>query len=87
MRRLESRTGGYRDVIPRAALMIIAIVSYHLDEDPEIVIFPSSMESPWVCFDVGRRRFGIWKRTLKLYEADEDGAMDEEPIDPGDVKP
>lgn len=77
---------GVKQVIPGLALRIIDSVSTQLGKDPEIVVFPSEMPSPWVCFNVGERKFGIWKMTLTLYEADEHGAMGEDPIDPASVK-
>lgn len=77
---VESRTGGYRNRLDREALLMIYEVSKALREDVQIVTFAGEMESPWICFDVGRRRFGIWRPTMNLYEADEHGAMGEDPI-------
>lgn len=71
---------GVRQVVPRRALQIISEAASAQRVDPELVIFPSEMESPWVCFNLGDRKFGIWKATLALYEADEHGAMGEDPI-------
>lgn len=34
----------------------------------------------WVEFDMCGRKFGIWRHTLKLYEADEHGAMGEDEV-------
>jgi len=73
---------GVRQVIPLRVLMIIWESSRAQHIDPEIVIFPSEIESPWVCFNLGPRKFGVWKETLNLYEADEHGAMGEDPIEP-----
>lgn len=77
---------GVKETIPRRALPIINMVAAQLRSDPELVIFPSEMPSPWVCFNVGERQFGIWKTTLELYEADEHGAMGEDPIAPDKVR-
>lgn len=77
---------GVTQKIPRRALWTISSVSFLLGEDPEIVIFPSDVESPWVCFNVGDRKFGIWKETFVLYEADADGAMGEDPIIPEEIR-
>jgi hypothetical protein len=73
---------GVKQVIPRRCLTIILMVSARLSGDPELVIFPSELESPWVCFNLGERKFGIWKRSLALYEADEHGAMGDDILDP-----
>lgn len=68
---------------PREAVGIMTIVAAALDAEPTIVIYPSDIvPSPWFCFDVGDRAFGIWRETLALYEADEHGAMGDEPLDP-----
>jgi hypothetical protein len=72
---------GVKQVIPLRALIIMTVVSTLLKEDVEYVIFPSEMGSPWICFNVGNRQFGIWQASFKLYEADEHGAMGEDPID------
>ena len=71
---------GVKQVVPLRALFTIWEASKARGMDPEIVIFPSEMESPWVCFNLGDRKFGIWKETLDLYEADERGAMREDPV-------
>jgi hypothetical protein len=71
---------GVRQVFPRDALQIIWAAAKAQSVNPEIVIFPSEMESPWICFNLGARKFGIWKETMDLYEADEHGAMGEDPI-------
>lgn len=71
---------GVRQVFTRGALLIIHEASMALRKDPEIVIFPSEMKSPWICFNLGDRKFGIWVETHNLYEADEHGAMGEDPI-------
>jgi hypothetical protein len=76
---------GVKQVIPRVALMIMAMVGTALNQEPEIIIFPrSSFEEtgPWICFNIGERRFGIWVSTMHLYEADEDGAMGVDILDP-----
>ena len=76
---------GTKQVIPRVALMIIAMVGTALNEEPEIVIFPRSTfeaTGPWICFNISERRFGIWTATMHLYEADEDGAMGVDILDP-----
>ena len=72
---------GVRQMIPRQALTVVLGVSARLSGNPEIVIYPGEMESPWVSFNVGERQFGIWKATLELYEADEHGAMGEDALD------
>jgi hypothetical protein len=73
---------GVKQVIPRQCVTVILMTAARLSGDPELVIFPSETESPWVSFNVGDRRFGIWKTTLDLYEADEHGAMGEDPVNP-----
>ena len=65
--------------------MIISMVATALNAEPEIVIFPRSVFEdigPWICFNIGERRFGIWTATMHLYEADEDGAMGTDILDP-----
>ena len=76
-----------KQVIPRKALTIISTVSMALDEEPEIVVFSTDMPGlgPWICFNIGDRKFGIWTANLKLYEADEDGAMGDDPLDPSRI--
>jgi hypothetical protein len=71
---------GVKQTLPLTALVIIFQMAKNLGSEPEIVIFPSEMPSPWICFNVGDRRFGIWVSTMKLYEADEHGAMGEDEV-------
>jgi hypothetical protein len=75
---------GVKQVIPRQALIIITQVAVALDEEPEIVIYPDRPPGigPWICFNIGERKFGIWTATLHLYEADEHGAMGTDILDP-----
>ena len=75
-----------RQQVPRDAMRIIEYVATRLGKDPTWVIYPAldpaEPPSPWVCFDVGARKFGIWRATMELYEGDEHGAMGDDPIDP-----
>jgi len=72
-----------KQIVPRDALEIIVRVSDYLQEEPELVIFPTTLDSvPWICFNVKNRQFGIWTETMNLYEADEHGAMGEDILNP-----
>lgn len=76
-------THAVKQKVPRFALGIIFMVSAHLNEEPELVLFPTTLDSaPWICFNVKDRQFGIWTETMKLYEADKHGAMGEDILDP-----
>jgi hypothetical protein len=78
---------GVKETIPRPALMIIATVATALNQDPEIVIFPGieGVLGPWICFNIGERKFGIWTATMHLYEGDEHGAMGTDILNPATV--
>jgi len=75
---------GIKQVIPRQALLIIAMAGISLDDEPTMVIFPTygGVANPWITFDIGERRFGIWLATMHLYEADKHGAMGTDIVDP-----
>jgi hypothetical protein len=77
---------GVKQVISRQALLIITMAAISLDQEPEIIVFPTEVpKNPWVSFNLGDRKFGIWMATLHLYEADEHGAMGTDIIDPAMV--
>lgn len=77
---------GVKQKVPSRVILIVWMATQNLGEDVEVVIFPSEMPSPWFCFNLGDRKFGIWIETLKLYEADEHGAMGEDPINPSELQ-
>ena len=75
---------GVKQIIPYEAMLVILMASTTLKKPPELVIFPTTLPGigPWICFNLGPRRFGIWAATLKLYEADEHGAMGDDALNP-----
>jgi hypothetical protein len=78
-----------KQVIPRSALMIILQAASALNTEPEIVIFPNikidieeEAIGPWICFNLDGRKFGVWVNTMALYEAEADGAMGTDILNP-----
>lgn len=60
------------------------------NEELSILVRDRGGQSPivasWIEFSLGGKEYGIWRATLHLYEADEHGAMSEDPImTPDDV--
>jgi hypothetical protein len=74
---------------PPAALAIAHTVSQRLKSEAHIRICTGGpgggLDDLWLCFDCTERSFGIWRATMKLYEADDYGAMGNDPIDPAGV--
>lgn len=51
----------------------------------EVEILCNREGSWWLSFDVGERKFAIWRQTGHLYEVDEFGAVYEDPIEIADL--
>ena len=51
----------------------------------EIEILHNGSDSPWFSFDVGERKFAIWRETGALYEVDAYDAVPDAPIEIADL--
>lgn len=75
----------------RAGLQHLAVASAVADrlgsDDVEILVYGREhlLPNPWFCFDVGERKFAIWRTTGLLYECDADGAVTDDAIDVEDL--
>jgi hypothetical protein len=39
-----------------------------------------SLEEPWFCFNLGEKKYAIWRATGNLYQVDATGAVADDPI-------
>lgn len=69
-----------------ANLRVIIEVAEKLEGEIKILGYPTEKEmQAWICFDVGERRFAIWRATGFLYDVDEYGAAADDPIEVSDL--
>lgn len=50
-------------------------------DDIKVLVYHPNEAGPWFAFDVGERKFAIWRATGNVYEGDEYGAMGEDPLE------
>jgi hypothetical protein len=68
-------------------LRLMMLVADRLEAETVVILGYSGDASlqPWFCFDIGKRKFAIWRNTGKLYEVDEHGAVGDDSIEIGDL--
>jgi hypothetical protein len=68
-------------------LRLMLLVADRLETETVVILGYSGEASlhSWFCFDIGERKFAIWRTTGKLYEVDKHGAVLDDPIEISDL--
>jgi hypothetical protein len=67
-------------------LRLVLLVAERLEAEAVVILgYSGDRLHSWFCFDVGERKFAIWRATGKLYKVDEHGAAGDDPIEISDL--